>query len=392
VENEPTAAEFTALAEKVAELGRICAKLSQENGALREQVASLSAGQAKLRVAGQASVLAPAGSGKPGRGDAGDARLLSRRTLGRSLGVAAAAAVGTGVLIDAGTRPAAAATGSNVVAGQTTVAEDGTTVTYDGASGFGGVVLLGNDSTYSTAGATYPAALGGWAGAGTTAGRGGVRSGVYGYTDNGAGYGVVGWNAYAVGTGGAGVMGRGSGTGWGVQGWSGTGRGVYGTTTGVGGGYGVYGTSASGTGVYGNTDSTAAGANAVHGVVSSASPGGFSVAVRGQNNGTGGLGIGVYGSQNGTGWGVYGTAAGGIGVLGNGGSGVGVRGIGTTGVYAQGSTTGLQASGAAAQVSLIPGTGATHPASGRAGDLYVDNAGRLWYCRTTGTTGWTRLD
>jgi hypothetical protein len=230
---------------------------------------------------------------------------------------------------------------------------------------------------------------------------GGVRNGIYGYTDNGAGYGVVGWNTYAADTGGAGVLGRGSGSGTGVEGWSGSGQGVYGTTTGVGGygvygssasGTGVYGTSTAGTGVYGNTDSTASGANAVKGVVSSASPGGFSAAVRGENNGVGGSGIGVYGSQSGTGWGVYGNSSGGIGVYGDGGgsSSIGVQGIGATGVNAQGVTTGLQASGAAAQVRLVPGTGSTHPSSGQAGDLYVDKTGRLWYCKKTGRT-WRQL-
>jgi hypothetical protein len=62
--------------------------------------------------------------------------------------------------------------------------------------------------------------------------------------------------------------------------------------------------------------STADYAFALHGIISSASPGAFSAAVRGQNNGTGGYGIGVWGSQDGSGWGVYGTSVSGIGVYG----------------------------------------------------------------------------
>jgi hypothetical protein len=50
--------------------------------------------------------------------------------------------------------------------------------------------------------------------------------------------------------------------------------------------------------------STADNAFALHGIISSTSPGAWSAAVRGQNNGTGGHGIGVWGSQDGSGWGV----------------------------------------------------------------------------------------
>jgi len=64
------------------------------------------------------------------------------------------------------------------------------------------------------------------------------------------------------------------------------------------------------------TSSTATGAAALHGIILSTSPGGFSAAVRGQNNGTGASGIGVHGSQNGSGWGVYGESPSGRGVYG----------------------------------------------------------------------------
>jgi hypothetical protein len=86
--------------------------------------------------------------------------------------------------------------------------------------------------------------------------------------------------------------------------------------------------------------STADYAFALHGIISSASPGAFSAAVRGQNNGTGALGIGVWGSQDGSGWGVYGTSVSGIGVYGLSTSGTGVYGYATAtsgyGVYSGG--------------------------------------------------------
>jgi hypothetical protein len=53
---------------------------------------------------------------------------------------------------------------------------------------------------------------------------------------------------------------------------------------------------------------------ALHGIISSTSPGAWSVAVRGQNNGTAVHGIGVWGSQGGSGWGVYATSVSGVGV------------------------------------------------------------------------------
>jgi len=50
------------------------------------------------------------------------------------------------------------------------------------------------------------------------------------------------------------------------------------------------------------------------------------------------------------------------------------------------STTGRGGSfsGKPAQIQLIPGTAASHPKSGKAGDLYVDKTARLWFCKTAG--------
>ena len=119
------------------------------------------------------------------------------------------------------------------------------------------------------------------------------------------------------------------------------------------------------------------------------------------NLGTGLDGIGVWGSQAGSGWGVYGSVSSGIGVRADGGTGTGVNGIGATGVSATGSGktgVGVSASasgrggrggvfaGTAAQVQLSPGAKSTHPTSGVRGDLYADSAGRLWFCKTSGST------
>ncbi len=66
-------------------------------------------------------------------------------------------------------------------------------------------------------------------------------------------------------------------------------------------------------------------------------------------------------------------------------SGAGVQGSSTSG-------RGGVFSGGLAQVNLTPGTGSTHPATGHAGDLYVDKTGRLWFCAKTGSTsGWKEL-
>ncbi|MBO9727928.1 MAG: hypothetical protein J7623_04755 [Chitinophaga sp.] len=108
-----------------------------------------------------------------------------------------------------------------------------------------------------------------------------------------------------------------------------------------------------GTVLDGISNSTSASISALRGTVSSATPGGFSTAVRGINNGTGGLGIGVWGSQNGAGWGVYGVTPNGLGVYGNS-SGTGM------GVYANSNNgNGLYATstnGGAAVVSISNNT------------------------------------
>lgn len=120
--------------------------------------------------------------------------------------------------------------------------------------------------------------------------------------------------------------------------------------------------------IEGTNPTTDANAYAVKGTISSASPGGFSSAVRGQNNGTGGLGIGVWGSQNGSGWGVYGNSLSGIGVHGNSTSGYGVYGISSSGTGTYATSTDGQAAyfqisnvsnGSAVLTATTNGTGNT---------------------------------
>jgi len=382
-------AAIAALSAKVAELGQMCARLSQDNADLRAEVAGLRTDTS--RGVARAGVLHPvAGPGGPE-----PERKVTRRGLGKVLGAAAAGAVGAVALTDLAVQPASAATGSNITAGDITTTEAGTTVQYDGTSALTGVVFLANDSEFVNGDADYPAALGGWGGAH-------AANGVYAFTDNSNGNGVVA--TYA-------------------------------------------GTTAAGAAVLGQSYSTASDAYAIHGHLTSTSPGGFSAAVRGENSGTAGLGIGVYGSQAGGGWGVYGTSVSGIGVTASGGSGIGVSASGATGVGAEGSSTGVSASGgtvgvsasgptavvaagagsagigvsasvtgsqaavkatstgggsgihatssggrggifagSAAQVQLTPGSHSTHPKSGKRGDLYADKTGRLWFCKRGGTT------
>lgn len=234
--------EYGAIASKLDELSQICARLSRENAELRDQVSRLTAADAPSLPAGAAS----AGRDPRTEWAVRDGK-LSRRRLGKALAASAAGVVGAAALVDATARPAAAANGSAITAGDTTAAESATTVNFDGTSG-PGVIFLANKSTFDAGDAIFPAALGGWTSGGS------VPSGVYALTAAGGGYGVVARNTA---------------------------------------------TSGPGTAVAGFTDSTAGNAFAVVGTINPTSPGGFSAGVRGVNSGTGGLGIGVWGSHAG---------------------------------------------------------------------------------------------
>jgi hypothetical protein len=345
---------LAALAARIEQLGAECAQLRRENMELRARV-----GLERPRPSAAIS----AASGGP----------ISRRgMLGKALGAAALGVAGVSLLESKS--PAAAADGDAVKAGDLTLAESSTTVRYDGAGGFTGIVLFGNDSVYSPDTTFYPAAVGGWAGAGATAGAGGVRHGVYGYTDNAAGHGVIGFNAAGTDGGGAAVFGRSNRT----------------------------------DAIRGESASTADGARAVYGLITTTTPGDTSVGVRGQNDGTGRAGFGVWGSQAGSGVGVYGAAPTGVGVFGSSAHGIGVRAKsrsiavqaqGQNGIAVAASSGGSRPTvravntgtgrggvfaGHAAQVQLTPGGRRTHPVRGSRGDLYADSSGRLWFCKRSG--------
>ena len=81
-----------------------------------------------------------------------------------------------------------------------------------------------------------------------------------------------------------------------------------------------------------------------------------------------------------------------VGVKGESTLGKGVVGVATsgTGVVGRAATgRGGMFSGDAAQVRLVPNRAATHPASGSAGDLFMDASHRLWLCK--GTTHWKQI-
>lgn len=84
-----------------------------------------------------------------------------------------------------------------------------------------------------------------------------------------------------------------------------------------------------------------------------------------------GNGIGVWGEQRGTG------------------AGFGLVGVGGK------AGRGAQLTGGAAQLRMVPGSAATHPTTGKAGDFFVDSANRLWFCQkpSSGSTAatWKQL-
>jgi hypothetical protein len=176
---------------------------------------------------------------------------------------------------------------------------------------------------------------------------------------------------------------------YGVLGLSKNGDGVHGVTAGSGSA-GVSGQSSTGFGVVGAADgarpSTFGGGVGV---------GGFSK-----------TGIGVVGSCASSGNGVEGLSASGYGVLGDSTSSYGVYGISTNaaglfgssrsgvGVEATGGTYGVQASGTAAQLYLVPANAAGAPTSGKhaVGEIVLDKNGALFICVAAGTPGtWKKV-
>ena len=208
---------------------------------------------------------------------------------------------------------------------------------------------------------------------------------------------------------------------FGVSGSSATSSGVVGTST---SGTGVSGTAiqAAGTGVFGQSPKL--------GVEGYANGDAFARGVRGHS----GQGVGTEGAST-SNVGVYGSSKSYFGLLGSSDTGVGAQGqstssfgvVGTstatnraavlgrsdanstgvigasqadgnstpaslakTGVYGYAPTgRGVVAVGGKAQLRLVPSAAGSHPGSGSAGDLFVDSAGRLSFCK--GGNNWVLL-
>jgi hypothetical protein len=187
----------------------------------------------------------------------------------------------------------------------------------------------------------------------------------------------------------SGVLGISNVGGSGIKGLSPDGTGVFGSSA---SGSGVQGISSSGRGVYGQSDSDLA----VYGYNTSS---GTAILGYGQD------GSGVRGHTTGASTPAivghaYSAAAGVTGISGPGADpslpadtgvvgianadpdSVGVRGISTSG-------RGGVFQGNLAQLRLKPSSAASHPARGQAGDLFLDHANRLWFCKAG--TNWRQL-
>ena len=141
--SERDIALLEALTAEVAGLQVACAQLARDNAELRERLGAL----ANPRESPPRTVAPSSG------------RVISRRgVLTKGLGAAAATVVGGAALANRDALPALASNGSTLTAGAVTNAEARTSVLYDGAASFPGVVLLGNDSTYGGQSANYPRA------------------------------------------------------------------------------------------------------------------------------------------------------------------------------------------------------------------------------------------
>jgi hypothetical protein len=138
--------------------------------------------------------------------------------------------------------------------------------------------------------------------------------------------------------------------------------------------------------VYGQITNAASSGSAVHGVtngpgsgVSGSTASATGAGVSGVSTAPGYYGSGVVGTQTSLGSGVVGKSTSGNGVYGTTTNGIGVFGASTT-------ARGGQFSGGVAQIRLVPASAASHPSSGKAGDLFLDSTARLWLCTVTSTT------
>jgi hypothetical protein len=375
------------LAAEVAELRVLCERIAGENERLREEVAELRAQRHQRGPTGE-----PAGTA---------AAAVERRRLLRLAGLAA---VGGAAAALTPARPAAASTHplvlgsvSNGAAAPTGLAVSGTNRTYGlGVTDNGANSLFGRPALFGHA-------------------RGQAFSdGVHGLALQAAGIGVRG---HAQGNNGTGVYGASSGTtGRGVAGFGGVG--VWGS----GSRFGVEGDTEYGTaGVVGRADALPAGGGtgAPYGVLGEAvtvngtGVEGRATAATGSTRGVTGVsasraGTGVLGratATEGETYGVFGavTSPQGYGVYSDGRAKVAgllevTRQVRAQRVVARAKGAvaldgrseegrGAVLAGKVAHLRLLPRAG--RPARGEVGDIFVDRAARLWFCK--GGTNWRQL-
>jgi hypothetical protein len=148
-------------------------------------------------------------------------------------------------------------------------------------------------------------------------------------------------------------------------------------------GVGVYGiheaTAGSAPGVRGDTNSLAAGASGVLGMVTPTSPAAGSAGVRAINNSTSGNGVGLFASHAGSGEAVFAQSPGGVGVNASGGN-IGVFGQSATGIGVDAFTAGNANSTAVRGLNLGSGNGVYGETSATA----LSNAGVYGYASASG--------
>jgi hypothetical protein len=165
-------------------------------------------------------------------------------------------------------------------------------------------------------------------------------------------------------------------------------------------GHGVFATSTTGEGVFGKSQQ----GTGVHGVASYEQwNNGYPAAVLGEaklpkgvsilgnNYATSGIAIGVQGSSySPTGQAVIGWAnEGGTGVVGVSSTTYPTNVPQHTGLVGVGADRGAVVQGGKAQLRLIPSSAVSHPATGLAGDLFMDSSHRLWVCK--GGAAWRQI-
>ena len=264
---------------------------------------------------------------------------VSRRDWLRRAAVVSGAAAATALVAGvADAAPAAALDGDTLKAGQQTNAEASTVLFADGASYQHGVFAV-TDTVFGNFADLFPPFAGviGYVGQATSGDTGvagfGSARGVFGQSESANGIGVVGLSA----------------TGPGVVGSSPSGPGVVGSSA---SGAGVEGTSSTQTGVF------AASGNGVGAQVQSDNNQALWAKITLSTNAK----AAVRAETPGAGAGINATSA-----------------LGVGGVFA----------GKTAQIQLVPSFAKSHPASGAAGQLFVDHSNRLWFCK--GGTKWHQL-